>query len=132
MTTGFAAGPFVAGVLAQWLPPIAPWVFGTAAIAFAYLPALVAERGGSHALLFSAAATTLTAVTGILAQPLAKLFTDRTARGHRGTDGHGRNGADRKAAHAGRAHRCARRRGLPRRERTELRGNDDRQSPGSE
>jgi MFS family permease len=128
MTIGFAAGPFVAGVLAQWLPaptvipyvphlvllvvaiiavsrvpdplgaaastepdsaassrapelgrhfllvllPFAPWVFGTAAVGLAYLPALVAERVGPHALLFSAAATTLTAVTGVLAQPLAK------------------------------------------------------------
>jgi hypothetical protein len=124
MTVGFAAGPFVAGLCAQWLPapettayaphlllllaatigvrrtpdpgrpaatrarpsgnpvvakpfpvvllPFAPWVFGTAAIALAYLPALVADQVTGHALLFSAVATALTALTGILVQPLAK------------------------------------------------------------
>jgi hypothetical protein len=59
--------------------PFAPWVFGTAAIALAYLPALVAPRLGSHALLFSALATGLTALAGIAAQPLA-----RVVRGLRG------------------------------------------------
>jgi MFS family permease len=129
MTTGFAAGPLVAGLSAQWLPapavtayiphlallviaavaamrtsdpgpvpavptsaalppshppvsvpshflavllPFAPWVFGSAAIALAYLPALVADRVTAHALLFSAIATSLTAVTGIAVQPLAR------------------------------------------------------------
>ncbi|WIX98530.1 MFS transporter [Amycolatopsis mongoliensis] len=124
MTVGFAAGPFVAGLCAQWLPapattaygphlllllaaaiavrrtpdpggpaatrtrpagnsgvavpfmvvllPFAPWVFGTAAIALAYLPALVADQVSEHALLFSAVATATTALTGILVQPLAK------------------------------------------------------------
>ncbi|MGW4059253.1 MFS transporter [Amycolatopsis sp. NPDC004747] len=126
MTTGFAAGPFVAGLCAQWLPnpaitvyvphlllllaamiglrrtpdpgvvvraathaestrdrsvvahfllvllPFAPWVFGTATIALAYLPALVADQVTGYALLFSAVTTATTALTGILAQPLAK------------------------------------------------------------
>jgi MFS family permease len=132
MTAGFAAGPLVAGAVAQWLPapevtsyvphlavlaivaipawrtpdpgravaaatspsapregagqtglarhfllimlPFAPWVFGTAAIALAYLPALVAPRMGHEALLFSALATGLTALAGIAAQPLARFF----------------------------------------------------------
>lgn len=128
MTTGFAAGPLVAGLLAQWLPapavtaylphlilgiaavaaamrtpdpgpapavpaqvrsdprtgavthfllvlvPFAPWVFGSAAVALAYLPALVATKVAAHALLFSAIATSLTAVTGIVVLPLARRF----------------------------------------------------------
>jgi hypothetical protein len=128
MTAGFAAGPLVAGVCAQWLPlptetaylpqlvvlvaaagpawrtpdpartaaascariaqtgrprglarhfllvmlPFAPWVFGTAAIALVYLPALAAPRAGRHALLFSALVTGTTALAGIAAQPLAR------------------------------------------------------------
>jgi MFS family permease len=128
MTAGFASGPLVAGLLAQWLPapavtayiphlaliviaavaaaptpdprpasavsrpkpdaprapvsvpshflavllPFAPWVFGSAAIALAYLPVLVADRVSAHALVFSAIATSLTAVTGIAIQPLAR------------------------------------------------------------
>jgi Major Facilitator Superfamily len=55
--------------------PFAPWVFGTAAIALAYLPVLAAPRAGHRELLFSALATGLTALAGIAAQPLA-----RTAR----------------------------------------------------
>jgi predicted MFS family arabinose efflux permease len=126
MTTGFAGGPLVAGVCAQWLPaptvtayaphlvvliaataamwrtpdsvrtgrknvteaspsrglvrhfllvvlPFAPWVFGTAAIALAYLPALVADRVGNQAVLFSAFVTGMTALAGIAAQPLARV-----------------------------------------------------------
>jgi hypothetical protein len=55
--------------------PFAPWVFGTAAIALAYLPTLAAPRAGRQELLFSALVTGLTALAGIAAQPLA-----RTAR----------------------------------------------------
>lgn len=123
MTSGFAAGPFVAGILAQWAPaptlvpyvphlalalvaiplvlaapetrpparqrrrwipnmrdrrfrlvvvPLAPWVFGSAAIALAYLPALVEDRLGGNALVYSAFVTMLTALAGILVQPLAR------------------------------------------------------------
>jgi hypothetical protein len=53
--------------------PFAPWVFGTAAIALAYLPALAAPRAGHRELLFSALATGLTAVAGIAAQPLVRI-----------------------------------------------------------
>jgi len=124
MTTGFAAGPLVAGMLAQWAPapavlpyvphllltlvavplvlrtpdtlprrtsvrlrlpdavherrfrtvvvPLAPWVFGSASIALAYLPGLVAGRLGGHALVFSAVNAMLTALAGILVQPFAR------------------------------------------------------------
>jgi hypothetical protein len=53
--------------------PFAPWVFGTAAIALAYLPGLAAPRAGQRELLFSALATGLAALAGIAAQPLARL-----------------------------------------------------------
>lgn len=50
--------------------PFAPWVFGTAAIALAYLPALVAHRAGSQPLTFAAAATAIPAFAGEIVQPL--------------------------------------------------------------
>ena len=138
MSIGFAAGPFVAGCCAQWLPspmataylphllvvlvaiaavwrtpdpgaatqtprliqanppthpgknadprltvralimlvllPFAPWVYGTASVALAYLPSLVVAQVSGHALLFSAFATALTAVGSLAAQPLARLI----------------------------------------------------------
>ncbi|MEU9017500.1 MFS transporter [Actinomadura sp. NPDC048394] len=46
--------------------PLAPWVFGSASVALAYLPALVVDRLGGHALVFGAAVTTLTAAAGML------------------------------------------------------------------
>ncbi|WP_197501718.1 MFS transporter [Mycobacterium sp. 852002-51057_SCH5723018] len=50
--------------------PFAPWVFGTAAVALAYLPALVADRAGSQPLAFAAVATAIPAFAGVLVQPL--------------------------------------------------------------
>ena len=52
--------------------PLAPWVFGSAAIALAYLPGLIAHRLGGNALVFSAVSAMLTAFAGILVQPLAR------------------------------------------------------------
>lgn len=52
--------------------PLAPWVFGSASIALAYLPGLVERSLAGHALLFSAIVTLLTAAAGILVQPLAR------------------------------------------------------------
>lgn len=126
MTTGFAAGPLVAGMLAQWAPlptvlpylpqlalaliaiplvlrtretatgrrgiglrmpalrnpefrrvivPMAPWVFGSASIALAYLPGFV--RGS---LVFGAVTATLTALAGIAVQPLARRLGRITLR----------------------------------------------------
>src|SRR4051812_17560341 len=123
MTAGFAAGPLVAGVLAEWAPaptvvpyvphlvlaaaaaplvllapetvtgrpsvvrrfselrnprfqhvvaPLAPWVFGAAAIPLAYLPGVVQHRVGHAALVFGAAVAALTALAGIAIQPLAR------------------------------------------------------------
>ncbi|EME96982.1 MFS transporter [Streptomyces mobaraensis NBRC 13819 = DSM 40847] len=131
MTTGFAVGPLVAGLLAQWAPspmtvaylphlalalvsiplvwgapetcggsregsvwrqvrvpavreprfrnvvaPLAPWVFGSASVALAYLPGLVKDRVGGNALVFGAVVTALTGFAGILVQPLARRMDD--------------------------------------------------------
>ncbi|MEV5834735.1 MFS transporter [Nocardia sp. NPDC052112] len=61
--------------------PFAPWVFGTAGIALAYLPATVADRAGSQQLTFAAVATALPALAGVLVQPLVSRATDRPAAG---------------------------------------------------
>jgi hypothetical protein len=52
--------------------PLAPWVFGSASIGLAYLPGLVSGRLGAAALAFTAVVTMLTALAGILVQPLAR------------------------------------------------------------
>jgi MFS family permease len=51
--------------------PFAPWVFGTAAIALAYLPAMVADSAGNARLVFAAITTALPALVGVLVQPVA-------------------------------------------------------------
>lgn len=57
--------------------PLAPWVFGSASIALAYLPGLVEEHLGGHALMFSAVVTLLTAAAGIAVQPPARRMARR-------------------------------------------------------
>jgi MFS family permease len=57
--------------------PFAPWVFGTAAIALAYLPALVANRAGSQPLTFAGVATALPAFAGVIVQPLVSRLRPR-------------------------------------------------------
>ena len=52
--------------------PLAPWVFGSAAIALAYLPGLVTGALGGSALAFTAVVTMLTALAGIAVQPMAR------------------------------------------------------------
>jgi MFS family permease len=52
--------------------PLAPWVFGSVAVAMAYLPWVVRDRLGGYAVVFSATVTLLTAFAGILVQPLAR------------------------------------------------------------
>lgn len=130
LTTGFAAGPASAGLLAQWtapalvwpyvlhlalcLPaiwlvvtgsvetrrehtrrvrlrvhrrflhvvlPMAPWIFGSAGVAYAIIPQVVDASLGRWALLFTAALTVATLVTGVLVQPIARRLDDlSTAR----------------------------------------------------
>lgn len=52
--------------------PLAPWVFGAAAIGFAYLPGLVAARLHGYAVVFGGLVTLLCAFAGVFAQPLAR------------------------------------------------------------
>jgi predicted MFS family arabinose efflux permease len=141
MTLGFALGPLVAGVLAQWAPlpaelpylpqlalaagalalaaqtpetvpqdaagqaaggpwrqlrtgvlseprflrvvlPLAPWVYGSVAVAMVYVPGLVAGQVPGLAVAFAAAGALCTAVSGVLIQPLARRLArrDRPAR----------------------------------------------------
>jgi hypothetical protein len=125
MTLGFALGPLVAGVMAQWLPaptvvpyiphvalmvavlislrsvpetltassrgrtkavlppaslrrfrrlvvPMAPWVFAAPAIAFALLPSIVGAGHAVDGVAVTAGVTSLTALSGVLIQPVAR------------------------------------------------------------
>jgi hypothetical protein len=51
--------------------PLGPWVFGTAAVALAYLPGLAAGSAGRFHLAFAALATAVPAFAGVLVQPVA-------------------------------------------------------------
>jgi MFS family permease len=61
--------------------PFGPWVFGTAAIALAYLPGLVATRAGSQPLTFAAVATAIPAIAGVIVQPVIARLGRRTGIG---------------------------------------------------
>ncbi|MFB4302589.1 MFS transporter [Actinomadura sp. NTSP31] len=52
--------------------PLAPWVFASAAVALAYLPAQLGDRLGGYALVYSAAVATLASAAGIAVQPIAR------------------------------------------------------------
>ncbi|MBT0768792.1 MFS transporter [Kineosporia sp. J2-2] len=52
--------------------PMAPWIFGSAGIAYAIVPQLVDGALGDRALLFTAALTVATLGTGVLVQPIAR------------------------------------------------------------
>ena len=52
--------------------PLAPWVFGSAAIAMVYAPGLVAGRVAGPAVFFGALVALCTAMSGVLIQPLAR------------------------------------------------------------
>lgn len=134
MTAGFALGPLVAGVLAQWAPsstavpyvphlalmlavlagligvpetiepreaetvaiqlpqisrqrfrrvvlPMAPWLFVAPAIAFALLPNIVGADHAADGIALTAAITSLTALAGVLIQPVAQRL-EAGARGY--------------------------------------------------
>ncbi|MUL44436.1 MFS transporter [Mycobacterium sp. CBMA293] len=59
--------------------PMAPWVFGSAAIAYAIVPALVADKLGPWALLYTAGLTVLTLACGVLVQPIARRLDDHSS-----------------------------------------------------
>ena len=61
--------------------PMAPWIFGSAGIAYAVVPQVVDARLGHWALLFTAGLTVATLGTGVAVQPLARRLDDAsTAR----------------------------------------------------
>ena len=134
MTTGFAVGPLVAGLLAQWGPDsrvlpylphvafmvaalfavarfapetitrrtrlstgaglpagrrrrfwrtvavIAPWVFAAPAVAFAFLPAAIGADRLTGGVVVTGAVTGLTALAGVLIQPVARALDARQRR----------------------------------------------------
>lgn len=59
--------------------PMAPWIFGSAAIAYAIVPALVADRLGQWALLYTAGLTVLTLGCGVAVQPIARRLDDHSS-----------------------------------------------------
>jgi predicted MFS family arabinose efflux permease len=136
MTAGFALGPLLAGLLAQWAPaptvvpylphlvlmagvlvllptapetvarsqgrphgvprsprglrsarfrtvvaPMAPWVFAAPVIGFALLPKVVGADQAADGIALTATITMLTALAGVLIQPLARRLD--TPRGNR-------------------------------------------------
>jgi hypothetical protein len=61
--------------------PMAPWIFGSAGIAYAVTPTLVGDRVGSWGLAYATLLTVCTLGTGALVQPFAKrLDSVSTAR----------------------------------------------------
>lgn len=132
MTVGFALGPLVSGVLAQWAPlptvvpylphitlmavvivsltrtpetagetkrrmrlsvpavrrsrfrqiivPLAPWVFAAPSVAFALLPSIVGADHDRDRVALAAAVTMLTALAGVLIQPVARRLDTHGAR----------------------------------------------------
>ncbi|WP_316525645.1 MFS transporter [Kitasatospora brasiliensis] len=62
--------------------PMAPWVFGSAGVAYAVTPQLVGDRLGHWSLAYATLLTVLTLGTGALVQPFAKrLDSLSSARG---------------------------------------------------
>ncbi len=135
MTVGFAAGPLISGLLAQWaadprvvaylphlvlmlgvlaivpgapetvarggggtigraLPslrqprfyrvvaPMAPWVFAAPAVAFALLPTVVGAAHATDGIALTAVVAMVTALAGVLIQPVARRL-DAQAAGNR-------------------------------------------------
>jgi MFS family permease len=56
--------------------PMAPWVFGSAAVAYAIVPQQVEAAVGAGALLFTAGLAVATLGTGVLVQPVARRLDD--------------------------------------------------------
>jgi MFS family permease len=61
--------------------PMAPWIFGSAGVAYAIVPSLVDDRVGHWALIFTTALTVGTLGAGVFIQPVARrLDSTSTAR----------------------------------------------------
>jgi MFS family permease len=61
--------------------PVAPWVFLSCAVAFVYVPGLVAGHASGLPIAFAAAAALVTAGGGVAAQPLARRLAGRDRPG---------------------------------------------------
>ncbi len=61
--------------------PLAPWVFGSAAISMVYLPGLVIGQVSGLAVVFAAVAAMSTAMSGVFVQPLARRLDSRGGPG---------------------------------------------------
>jgi MFS family permease len=74
--------PAVAHRRFRWvILPMAPWIFGSAGVAYAIVPQLVDGKIGRWALLYATALTVSTLGTGVLVQPIARrLDSTSTAR----------------------------------------------------
>jgi MFS family permease len=59
--------------------PIAPWVFGFAAIAFIVLPGLIRDRLGSFAVVYAGVVTAATLLSGVFVQPMLRRVSPRRA-----------------------------------------------------
>lgn len=82
-STGTAGGPLLRLPSTARLPrfrrvvaPVAPWVFGSAALAFVVLPAQVSSLH-SASVAFAGVTTALTLGAGVLIQPLARRVEER-------------------------------------------------------
>jgi hypothetical protein len=67
--------------------PMAPWVFAAPAIAFALLPSVVGADQVADAVAVAAVVTTLTALSGVLIQPLARRLEAHAASNRAGIVG---------------------------------------------
>jgi hypothetical protein len=70
--TGPRAGIFARSRFRGVVIPLAPWVFAAPTIAFALLPTVVGIGEYHDGIVFAAAITALTALAGVLVQPLAR------------------------------------------------------------
>jgi hypothetical protein len=59
--------------------PMAPWIFGSAGVAYAIMPQLVGDRLGSWGLVYSTLLTVCTLGAGALVQPVAKRLDSTTS-----------------------------------------------------
>lgn len=67
--------------------PMAPWVFATPAIAFALLPSVVGADRAADGIALTSSITALTALAGVLIQPLARRLDARASSNRAGVLG---------------------------------------------
>jgi MFS family permease len=61
------------------IAPVAPWVFGFAAISFVVLPGLIRQQLGSFAVAYAGLVTAVTLLSGVLVQPAVRRLSPRRA-----------------------------------------------------